>query len=311
MSIGTSLKVARNAVTSKAGRSILITKKHSPAILFGAGVIGVVATTVMVGKAAYKHRDLANDKDQAEGLAHDQMELGRLGKEEFTEKDYKAEMRDIKVEYTKDLVQLYAPCAVVGIVSLGALTGSHIILNRRYMALTAAYAALDQGFKEYRKRVIDKFGEQTDREMMFGVVEEQDAVDGPNGVEVENVKRAAGASIYARKFDGRSPSWEANPDYNTTFIACQEQYANDMLHVRGHVFLNEVYDALGIPRSWEGQLVGWVKDNGDNFISFGPYNSSDAQARKFVRDKDGGILLDFNVDGNVLDLIGKGVKRVK
>lgn len=308
MNIGASLKVARNAVTSKAGRSLLITKKHSPAILFVAGVSGVVATTVMVGKASYKLKSVVDDKQQRQDLAHDTFELARLGKEQYTEAEYNSEVRDIKIDFVKDVVGLYAPAVVVGAVSLGALTGSHTILTRRNAALTAAYAVLDRGFKEYRARVVDKFGEQTDREMMFGVVEEQDAIDTEHGVEVETVRRAKGQSIYARRFANETtPSWEPFHESNVNCLQARQNYLNDLLQMRGHVFLNEVYNALGLPHSVEGQIVGWVKDNpaGEGFISFGPYNASDKAARDFVRDREGGILLDFNVDGNVLDLIGK------
>jgi hypothetical protein len=84
----------------------------------------------------------------------------------------------------------------------------------------------------------------------------------------------------------------------------QQQYANDLLHARGYVFLNDVYDMLGIDRTKEGQIVGWVynKNNevGDNFVDFGILETN--------RETEDGsyepaILLDFNVDGNILDLI--------
>lgn len=306
MNIGASLKVARNAVTSKAGRSLLVTRKHSPAILFGAGVIGVVATTVLASKATLKLGDVLDEKEAKEGMLSDEFQIKRLDNAALSPKEHDKELAKLKVEFIKDVAQLYAPAVVLGVMSIGALTGSHVILTRRNAALAATVATLDQALKDYRKRVVDKFGVETDREMMFGVLEDQEI--NPETGKVETVRRHAGTSMYARKFELGCSPWDPNDNYNIVFLKAQQQYANDILQMRGHLFLNEVYDSLGIERSQEGQIVGWVKGNADNYVSFGPFDSFDKRERDFVRDRDGGILLDFNVDGPVLELIGNRSK---
>jgi hypothetical protein len=134
-------------------------------------------------------------------------------------------------------------------------------------------------------------------------------------VEVENektgkkeyVKRVGpdGASIYARFFDPTSTSWSKEPEYNLIFVQCQQNYANDLLRARGHVFLNEVYDMLGIPRSQAGAVVGWILSQDrttDNYIDFGVFDD-EKNARDFVNGYEGSILLDFNVDGVIFDKI--------
>ena len=89
------------------------------------------------------------------------------------------------------------------------------------------------------------------------------------------------------------------------FLRAQENYANDKRRRYGHVFLNEVYELLGIPHSQAGAVVGWVRDSevGDGYISFGIYDYTDANARQFVNGYESAILLDFNVDGTIWDLI--------
>lgn len=303
MNIGSQLKVARNVVTSKAGRQLLKGQKHSPAILFGAGVIGVVATTVMASKATLKLEAVLTENEQKQGQAHDMHELARLGKEEkYSNTDYKKDLAILKTQLVKDCVRLYAPAVGLGVVSIAALTGSHVILTKRNTGLMAAYAALDQSFKEYRKRVEEKFGPEADVEAKFGAEDREIAEDTENGTEVRTIRSALGVSQYARFFDQMCSSWKPQPEYNLVFIRAQQQWANDMLMARGHILLNEVYDMLGIPRSKAGAVVGWVKGYGDNYVDFGLYDNANARARDFVNGREGAILLDFNVDGVVLDI---------
>ena len=92
------------------------------------------------------------------------------------------------------------------------------------------------------------------------------------------------------------------------FLKHQQNYANEKLQKQGYLFLNDVYDMLGIPKTKAGQVVGWVYDEAhpdiyDNFVDFGIYDLYNEKARDFVNGREKSILLDFNVDGNILDLI--------
>ena len=117
-------------------------------------------------------------------------------------------------------------------------------------------------------------------------------------------KSKCSVSNYARFFDSGCANWDKDPEVNLLFLKQQEAFANSLLVARGHLFLNDVYDLLGIPRSAEGQIVGWVynKDNpiGDNFVDFGIYDDRNAN---FVNVHEKSILLDFNVDGSILEYI--------
>ena len=197
----------------------------------------------------------------------------------------------------------------MGGLSIYALTNSHNILTKRNVALTAAYGALEKGFNEYRARVVDKYGEDEDRNLRYGT-QEVEIVD-PETKKKKTVTRVGpdDPSIYARFFDPFSTSWNKEPEYNLFFLKCQQNYANDLLRSRGHVFLNEVYDMLGIPRSKAGAVVGWVlSENGetDNFVNFGVFDGRTDVARDFVNGLEGAILLDFNVDGVIYDKLEEG-----
>ena len=187
---------------------------------------------------------------------------------------------------------------------------SNNILRKRNVALAAAYATVDKSFKEYRNRVVERFGEQVDKELKYDIKAkkfEETVKDPETGKEkkVKSTVNVANAdSGYARFFDETCKGHEKDTQYNLLMLRGQQQYANDLLHARGYVFLNDVYDMLGIDRTKEGQIVGWVynKNNevGDNFVDFGILETN--------RETEDGsyepaILLDFNVDGNILDLI--------
>lgn len=296
-------KFVPNVVHGTVARQILRGQKNSPTILFGVGVVGVVATTVTACRATLKLEGvLAETKENLETAKT----LRATDNPDYTEKDYHKDVAYLYVRSGVAFTKLYGPTLVLGVVSIGALTGAHNILSNRNVALTAAYAAVEKGFNEYRQRVSEEFGEDKERELRYSaesrtIVEE--TKQGPKKQEVTRVGPNS-ASVYARFFDEQSLSWSRTPEYNFLFVRCQQNYANDLLHSRKHVFLNEVYDMLGIERTRAGSVVGWVLDpNSDNFIDFGVFNGDNPRARDFVNGREGSILLDFNVDGVIYDKI--------
>jgi hypothetical protein len=279
-------------------RNSLLAQKASPGVLFGVGIVGTVASTVLACRATLKMSEVLDEsKDKlhtAKTLVHD----------DYSETDRRRDISLIYFQSGVKVVRLYGPAVIVGGLSIAALTSSHNILTRRNAALTAAYAALDKGFKEYRARVVAKYGEEEDRDFRYGT-REITVEDEKTGKKTTVTRVAPGEpSIYARFFDSSSASWSKEPEYNFIFLKAQQNYANDLLHARGHVFLNEVYDMLGLERSKAGAVVGWLlTKNGstDNFVNFGVFDDRSDKARDFVNGLEGSILLDFNVDGIIFD----------
>lgn len=284
------------AVTRTIARNQLLLQKNSPKILFGAGIIGVVGSTVLACRATLKMTEVLEE-------AQDKLDLARnLEHVDYSETDRSQDVRVIRAQTAIKIVRLYGPAIIIGGASIACLTKSHQILSSRNAGLTAAYAALEKGFQEYRSRVVAKYGEEEDRNLRYGTRE----ITTGEGKKRKTVTRVGleDPSIYARFFDVSSPSWNKDPEYNLIFLKCQQNYANDLLHARGHVFLNEVYDMLGIPRSKAGAVVGWLLGAGDDFINFGVFDDTkNTRVRDFVNGFEGSILLDFNVDGVVYDRI--------
>lgn len=296
-----SLELLKNSGIKVAGRGMLLVKKHSPEILTTVGIVGVVASAVMASKATLKLEPVVekikNGKDEAKSLLEDEM---------FPEYDKDRHNKEVARVYVKgavDLSKLYGPSITLGLSSIACIIGAHGIMRKRNVALAAAYKAVETSFSEYRKRVIAEIGEEKEEDVYIG--RQQIEVVDENGKKKKVTKvDPNGISAYARFFDEYSDNWSKTPEYNLLFLKAQQNYANDLLHARGHVFLNEVYDMIGIPRSQAGQVVGWViSKDGDNFIDFGVYDFDNTGSHLFVNGHERSILLDFNVDGVIYDLI--------
>ncbi len=302
------LKASR--MVNNAGLQI---KKHSPEILLGVGIVGTVASTVLACKATTKLSAILEETKQTTNIIHAGMTVGNIEGHEYTQEDGKKDLTIVYAQTGVKLLKLYAPAIAVGAASIACIVSGHKILRGRNLALAAAYAAVDKGFKDYRKNVVEKFGEEIDKELRYNIKAKEFEVSetdekGKTTTKKEVVNIADGeVSDYARFFDELCPDYEKDAEFNLMYLRKQQEWANEVLRSRGHLFLNEVYDSLGIPRSKAGNIVGWIYDekkpNGDNYVDFGIYNINRPSNREFVNGYEKSILLDFNVDGDILNLI--------
>jgi hypothetical protein len=299
------MKLIPSAVNRAVSRRALEAGKISPTLLFGVGVVGMVGSTVLACRATLKVEEIVTETkariDHAKSLEHENQESPE---KEYTPEDFQKAASVIYARAAVNIGRLYVPSLLLGAASIGCLTKSHNILVQRNAALTAAYVAIDEAFTQYRSRVVAKYGEDQDREFRYST-EVVEIVDEKGKIQTETRVSADGASMYARFFDEYSTSWSKDPEYNWAFLTAQQKWCNDKLRMRGHMFLNEVYDELGLERTKAGQVVGWIlrKDgSGDNFIDFGLY-LDDPRVRNFINGREGSILLDFNVDGVIFDKI--------
>ena len=291
----------------KLGRTELVLKKNSPDILIVAGAVGVVASVVLACKATLKVDAIKKERqDKLDEIEECRKEVPE---ETYTEEDEKKDKMIVNLRAFGKLVKTYAPSAITLGVSLGLIFKAHGILKARNAAIGAAYAAIDSAFKKYRERTVAKFGEAVDRELRYGLKEEELQVKEGDKTKTEKVVTADISpeySAYARVFDESCDQWQNNAEYNMLFLRGAQEHFNDLLNARGHLFLNEVYDYLGIPRSEAGQFVGWLKDgDGDCKVDIGIYDLSNERHRAFINGYEKNIILDFNVDGIIYDKIEK------
>lgn len=302
------LAVIKNAVTSNVGRQILLGKKHSPTIMFAGGVVSAVGTVVLACRATLKVEGVLDDADKK------RMQIKTMVHPEYSEKDRTKDNLYLSIQTVAEVTKLYAPAIGLGVVSIGLLTGSHITLSRRNVAVTAAYKAVEESFETYRGRVRENLGEEKERELYRGV-DEEDIHDTAKGtVDKRKFINPGGGppSMYAELFDKNNVNWSDRPEVNLMFLRASQNYANNQLHAKGYVLLNDVLDSLGIERTKEGCVVGWVlpkkgekphKDQ-DCYVDFGIFDASDDPYKlyDFIAGNEP-IWLDFNVDGVVYDKI--------
>ena len=300
-------------LTRTLNRTGLKIKKHSPEILLVTGTVGIVASTVMACKATLKVEEIADEAKEKIDTIH-QVSADPAMAEKYSEEDGKKDLAIVYTQTAVKFIKLYGPSVTIGVASLACMIGSNRILNKRNAALAAAYAAVDKSFKEYRGRVIERFGKQMDRELRYNIKAqeiEETAIDA-NGKETVTKKTVDvmdpnSYSQYAIVFDDSNEGWDPDPERSKYFLIQQQNWANERLKSRGHLFLNEVYDMLGAKRTKAGAQVGWVYDEknceGDNFVDFGIFDTNSPKARDFVNGIEKVIVLDFNVDGYILDMI--------
>lgn len=300
-------------ITRAAGKVGLVLSKHSPAMLSVVGGVGVVATAVLASRETLRVKEVV--EPHVENLELISATLEDESKQ-YSDQDALHDRTVIYARLGRDLLKLYAPALVVGVLTIASIAASHRISAKRIAGLTAAYGALDQSYRRYRGRVEQALGEEGMKELDTKIREqakkdiaERRKPDADISEIGDSVFDLAGASQYAVLYDENAATWNKNRNLSTSILRAQESYANDLLNCRGYVMLNEVYAGLGLPQTSAGAVVGWIrKDDGgaDGYITFGDWDAN--YFDDIYKDVDGVCearrwILDFNVDGVIWDRI--------
>jgi hypothetical protein len=264
----------------------IVVMRKSPEILLGAGCVGVVVSAVMACRATLKVETVLDEHSKN----MDKIEYAKESKDIEGYSDTDA-AKDKIIQYKNtvfSLVKLYSPALLVGSLSLGFIIGGHNILRKRNLALVGAYKSLETMFNKYRARVVEELGEDADRTFRYGTRSETRVEMLEDGTQkVTDIETVDNLSAYSVIFDEGNEHYSKQPGYNQMFIKTQEQYANDKMRVNGFIFLNEVYEMLGLPRTPEGQFVGWLASD-EKRIDF-------ARSKDFLESHERSTWIDFDV----------------
>ncbi len=286
-------------------------QKHSPEILLGAGIAGTITSTILACKATLKLSEIAEERADTMQKIDETYNASQNGSEiSYTEEDMKRDVKIVKVQTVAKTIKAYMPSVVIGVLSVGSILTGHKIMKKRNLMLAAAYTTVNQGFKKYRKNVVDKYGKEVDQEMRYGIKAKEitktevDAKGKEKEVKetVYEVDDVTKYSPTAKIFDETCPAWSKDPNMNLLFLRQQQNFCNDKLKSQGYLFLDEVYKLLGFPVTALSRKVGWIydpdkNDVGDNYVDFGIYDVSNESKRRFVNGHERSIILDFNIDG--------------
>lgn len=313
-----------NKITAVFNRCGFKIKKYSPEILMAMGIAGVVTSTVLACKGTMGLGELLEDSknkiDEIKANAKNSLvnNESEILEEEIEDQNEAKELTIVYVQTAWGLIKLYGPALIVGTASIISILASNGIIKKRNAALATAYTLVDNGFKAYRNRVVERFGDDVDKELKYGIRKEiiEETVIDENGKKkiehkeinvIDDLNMHKNFSPYAKFFDEGSQAWEKDADANLCFLRLQQAHANNLLQANHYLFLNDVYDLLGIPRTKAGQIMGWIWDPNDktknNYVDFGIYDVHYRPSRDFVNGYERNILLDFNIDGNILDSI--------
>lgn len=303
----------KSAVVKGFYTTVLFAKKNAPTILTISGVaLGIGAT--VAAAVATTHIDEVKAQHEAEmkmiTSKRDEIRRGEADESEYTENEAAGDTQVVNLRTAYRYAKLYLPAVALTGLSAACVLSAHHILKGRYTAVASVLVATTAKFNDYRERVIAEYGEDRDREFYNGI-ETETTVD-EKGEVVEETKEQSTTVTLAdtqRYFDEYSSVWD---NYNHEMNICQLRTiitrAQDILDYKGHLFLNEVYSMLGLPDTPAGAVMGWIKNkkHPDTIVDFGVFNGTD-DPWDFVNDEpwDGnmGILLNFNVDGVIYDLI--------
>ena len=293
--------------------------QNKPEIMLVAGLVGVIGATVLACRATIKAKDIIEEKNERLEEIAEVCEDAENSDIVELPAESKKEIRKVYLKTGLKLAKVYAPAVAVETAAFALLIKSNSVQRDRLAGLTAAYITVDQAFKKYREAVIAELGEDKDLEFKTGLKKQkiEAIVEDENGN--EKLKKEEGlvlpdgkyVSEYAKFFDESCPDWTKSPENNMHFLRLQQAAANEKLKIQGHLFLNEVYDMLGIPRTKAGAVVGWLypaeRFNSldlNGFVDFGIYDMwANAKRADFVNGYERSILLDFNVDGCIYNYI--------
>lgn len=282
------MKYVPKSVSRFTHRSLLKMNAKSPTILVVGGVIGFGVTTALAIKATRTVEPVLEDH------RNQRLSLEKLNGTEVKKK----EVLRLYSGTSMRLAKIYGPTIVVGSLSAASVLAGHRILKGRHVATMVAYSGLMEQFTEYRQRVAQTLGEETEREIYNGAHGEW-VDDEAHPGESKRELVYAGSNGYLRPwYDEMNVNWTKDPTTNYLFLKGVQSHATDLLHVRGHVFLNDVLDLLNMPRCKEGAVAGWFDDGeGDGFVDFGFMASRDPNTEAFLLKETPSVQLNFNIDG--------------
>lgn len=287
----------------KIGRLCLKAKKYSPQLLMGFGSVTFIETVVVGCITTTRATDVLERHQK-------RMEDAKAAEEVATPEDNYDIRKEKAIVYAHtavDMTKLYAPTIGLGALTITCFFKAFNIMSSRYIGAVAAYNLVSAAFDDYRSRVKEELGDDADRHFLYGTDKiSVTTFDGKKKTTEHDVESIKSENVvgYSAVFDNHCSEWDPNYIYNLKWLRANETAANDILTERGHIFLNEVYDMIGLPHTTAGAVAGWIKNgDGDGYVSFGLDDPANESARRLIDGVDNVVLLDFNVDGIIFDKI--------
>lgn len=267
-------------------------KQYAPEILLGAGIASNVAS---MGATIYATKKISKMNKEYQMAVEAKTDI------DMSTEEIKSIMRPMMVKH-------YAKVAGVAMIPIGLFAAgtvchvnSYRVMKNRNTALQTALLSATAAYANLLARV--QHGAKNDltaQEVLDGVVVKTTVDENGNVIKEKVVEPLQpGTEIYVFKYDKYCESWEPTKDQNLMTLKSVGRWANDRLILQGYVFLNDVLERLGMPKTIYGQTVGWSKNgDGDGFICLGDMDLSEVEGPGY---EDNAWILNFNCDGYIVD----------
>lgn len=290
-------------------------------IIFGIGAL--IASGVAAAVASRKADDILDDHKELLEEIKEAKEEGAI-----EEKVASKEIARCYGQTAWKLFRRFAPAIGLAVVGSALIIAAYKCEHTRmleehdkYLGASAALSAALADFKGYRERVVDRFGEEIDNELLYDIKKEEveEKITDEKGKEktvkkeVLNAENAgkAGCGYYAKWFKkDTSAEWVNSAEMNKVTVEMAELEANQRLEIKGMLTVNDVHDILrmldeyGQPlRTKAGQIMGWVYDpEKAHQIEFGLENPINEDASN---GKSTDWLITLNPEGPVYELMAE------
>lgn len=325
MNVGLIFTKVIDGAKTIAGSGMLLAKKKAPELLITTGLVGWVVAVVETVGATNKTNEILEHKD----ARIDRIEEERQhNPENYTENDYCTDLSAVNKQTRKDIVKTWVPVATTALASTVLILHGYRVLNGRYVATAAAYKTLEAGFEHYRRNVTEEFGKDVDWRMAHSLKAEELEEERRKQEEIREKKARQGKKVprtqYAKDINNQifdihsSDYWKKFwiPSQVIDFIRMVESRLQDKVNIDGFAFLNDAYDMLGMPKTSQGAVVGWINtprnkhNEKGTFVSLGFANDEtpESEVRRILgsgRNEDTYVWITPNCDGVIYQMIDK------
>lgn len=291
-------------------------QKHLPEILIVAGTGCVVAGTVVACKNTIKAADALDERKKDMEVIRAAKQNGKTESgEPYSVEDYKKDTVIVAKKTGLELVKAYGPAVALEGVGLAMIFKSHGIMRDRFTGVAAAYTSLNTAYQNYRQRVRDAVGEQKEDDIYKGITRETVEVtevdeNGKKKKTKQEVVTQNHIDQFSIIFEDGCTGWTKSPELNKARVLSVQEYCNQLLQIRGYLYLKDVYEEFGIDTRHNQALhyIGWYYDPEDptchNYVDFGLGNTENSRIGAFMNGYETNVLLTFNYDGDIVRKMG-------
>lgn len=222
--------------------------KHSPEILTGVGVAGMITSTVLAVRATPKaltliedERNRQNGELRAEAISN--------GWENCSHIDKLKPLEVVKVAWKP-----YVPAVLTCVASASCIIGASAVNTKRNAALATAYAISERTLVKYRDKVIDTIGDKKEKEIREKIA--QDKIDNKKVSESQVIITSKGNTLFMDGVSGRY--FRSDLDKINKII----NELNRRMNYENYISLDDFYNEIGLSSTNVSNYLGWNLDDG-------------------------------------------------